>query len=541
MGLSGRTERKGKQQMIIEYTPQELEQLSLIGKKFTLKYQEIKQIHSRETAEDEKKLDAEIGLLLDQYNTEEKLLRDKFEKARFDTLKGDKKAILANAKEQIPLILKSEYEANALAKMTEKDAALFTNEGIGVYSKEQDKFLLFTDIAIEYIKEELKLHISALESDEAALRNLLKIIRTGAESSPYTIAGKGKPGTSITERRRKPLADIRLFGIMNDKTATQLLQDGDIFKQATNGQITLRWAVNQVDASRAPVPVYMALTYEGGDFKITKKLSAYDKRVYETVGTLFHYWRKENPQKPLYITPQEIWRTMNGKNSRDGQAKPGAAQVGKICDSLDKMRFTRFYMDISEEIDAFNLTTDDGRITDGHIDTYFLNSDKVEFTTEKGNSLQGYRINDEPVLYSYNKLKNHILYVPYEMLDTSQYTSDSENVTEFKGYLLQQIQLMKNAAEGGKRFKRSNTILLETLYKDTGIQPPEERAEGKDFKTEASRQKEIRRFRQSDRQKIEGILDAWKDKGWIKDYIILNSKNEPIKEKQRVSSYRIKL
>ena len=235
---------------------------------------------------------------------------------------------------------------------------------------------------------------------------------------------------------------------------------------------------------------------------------------------------------------------MNGKASKDGKAKPSAAQVKRICDSLDKMRFTRFYMDISAEIEAFNLSIDDERITGGRIETYVLNSSKVEFTTDKGNTVQGYRIGEEPILYTYNKAKNHLLYVPYEMLDTSDYTSDSENVAEFKGYLLQQIQLMKNAAGEGKqskRFKRSNIILLDTLYRDTGIQPPEDRIEGKEYKTEGSRQKEVRRFRQADRQKIEGILDAWKAKAWIKGYVVLNQNNQPLKEKQQAKGYRIDL
>ena len=206
------------------------------------------------------------------------------------------------------------------------------------------------------------------------------------------------------------------------------------------------------------------------------------------------------------------------------------------------MRFTRFYMDISEEIRAFDLHIDDERIISGYIDSYLLNSSVIEFVTDKGNTVSGYRIGEEPILYTYNDVKNHLLYVPYEMLDTSTNTSDSENVTEFRNYLLQQIQLMKNAAEAGKKgryFKRNNIILLETIYKDTGIQPPEERIEGKEYKTDTIRRREVRRFRQADRQKIEGILDAWKDKGWIKDYTVLNQKNEPIRERQQAKGYHI--
>ena len=127
------------------------------------------------------------------------------------------------------------------------------------------------------------------------------------------------------------------------------------------------------------------------------------------------------------------------------------------------------------------------------------------------------------------------------MLDTSQYTSDSENVAEFKNYLLQQIQLMKNTAEEGKdskRFKRSNTVLIDTIYKDTGVLPPEERI-GSTYTNEAVRQKEIRRLRKADRDKIEKLLEAWKAKDWIKGYSAINQKGEPLKEKQQAKGYII--
>lgn len=292
MGIFGRTERKGKQQMIIEYTPQELEQLSLIGEKYTLKYQEITQKRSKETAEDEKKLIAEMDLLFDQYNTEEKLLRDKFEKARFDTLKGDKNAILANAKEQIPLILKSEYEASALAEMTEEDAALFANEVIGIYNAEQGKFLLYTDIAIEYIKEELTLHINALKSDEAALRNLLKIIRTGAESSPYTI-DKGKIPTVKPQIAPIPNGESLafLFKVLNIKNDRIPLEQGknrnNIIRSMLNENLNaLRYtSENKRNNTSIEITISQADAYLKKSRKTTEKILTY---VLQTM-TAQHY------------------------------------------------------------------------------------------------------------------------------------------------------------------------------------------------------------------------------------------------------------
>ena len=465
----------------------------------------------------------------------------KLQRKRFKPIKeAGADAIIAHAKGQAPALLE---EVHRITKNDYRGIDAESLKRMGIGTIKDGLLYLNANYAAQALRDELKLHIEALLEDKAALQELLAVIIEAVENSDYTdnteITDQQQKPLEVMRFRRNPLADITTYGLMNDKASAQLIQDGEIFQAKADGQLTLRWAVNQAPQNREVVPVYMALTYEGSDYKVTKKLSDYDKRVYEAVGTRFYYWQQDNPQKPLYITPQEIWRTMNGKSSRDGKAKPSDKQIKRICDSLDKMRFTRFYMDISAEIEAFNLSIDDERITGGRIETYVLNSSKVEFTTDKGNTVQGYRIGEEPILYTYNKAKKHILYVPYEMLDTSSYTSDSENVTEFKGYLLQQIQLMKNAQEGGKRFKRSNVILLETIYRDTGIQPPEERIEGKDYKNDTIKQREVRRFRQADRQKIEGLLDAWKAKGWIRGYAILNAKNEPIKEKQQAKGYRI--
>ena len=468
---------------------------------------------------------------------------DKMQLKRFKPIReAGADAIIEDAKAQAPGLL--EYIHSTTKKQYSRaNAEALKSTGIG--NIKDGLLYLDANYCMQALRSELKHHIEALMDNKDELQELIAVLVETVENSDYTdnaeIIDQQQKHLDIKRYRRNPLNDITTYGIMNDKTSAQLIQDGEIFQQKADGQLMLRWAVNQAPQKKEVVPVYMALSYEGNDFKVTKKLSDYDKRVYEAVGTRFYYWQQENPQKPLYITPQEIWRTMNGKSSKDGKAKPSAAQVNKICESLDKMRFTRFYMDISAEIEAFNLSIDDERIAGGHIETYVLNSSKVEFTTDKGNTVQGYRIGEEPILYTYNKAKKHILYVPYEMLDTSSFTSDSENVTEFKGYLLQQIQLMKNAAEDPNRFKRSNIILLETIYKETGIQPPEERAGGTAFTSDNARLTYIRKTRKADRQKIEGLLDAWKSKGWIKEYEILNNHNEPLREKQQAKGYKISI
>lgn len=417
---------------------------------------------------------------------------------------------------------------------------------IGIAEIKDNVFLIKANYAAYCIMDELKYHIDALQKDQEALQEVISYIAEAVRNSDKTTQGNLEISPEFFKIesnlfRRAPLADISIFGLMNDKTNASLIQEEGIFKMRTDGQMQLLWRVEQTPQKSDPVPVFVSLTYEGTEGQLTKKLTAFDCAVYNAVATRFYYWKKENLQQPLYITPQEIWRTMNGKNSRDGKANPGKAQNEKICRSLDKMRYTGFTMDLREEIEKHKLYIDDERIQGGQINTYLLNCDKVTFTTEKGRTVTGYRISNEPILYTYNRAKNHIIYVPYEMLDTSKNIGDTENVTEFRNYLLLQIQLMKSAEDGSNRFKRNNIILLETIYRDTGIQTPEERAKTTAFTSDSARLTYIRKTRKADRQKIEGLLDAWTAKGWIKGYAVLNVNNEPVKEKQQAKGYRINI
>ena len=533
--------------MIFDFTDEEIRQRELLRKNFKEKMLEISHKLDKATPEEGRKLVLERTRLQLNFNTSYNAFMDECERRRFQKIEGNINAIKEDAINQVPKIIDHCYFSLVKVGIPEDMAKL------DIIEKNEDKYILNANFTTKYIVDELKLHLEALQKDKEALKDVFNCIirtvetsnKTNQEEIELTPFEADLDETlqllDINMLMRKPLADISTYGLMNDKVNAQLIQ-GDFFTQEANGQLTIKFAVEQAPKNKKQAAVYIALTYEGTEGKLTKRLTAFDNAVYNAVATRFYYWQKENTKSPLYITPQEIWRTMNGKKTGDGKTKPSKTQVQKICNSLDKMRFTRIYMDIREEKQMFNLYIDDDRVTAGKIDTYVLNCSKVEFETEKGNTVQGYKIGDEPILYTYNRVKNHILYVPYEMLDTSTNTSDGENVTEFRNYLLQQVQLMKNGEENkGKYYHRNRIILLETIYRDTGILPPEERIKGKDYKNETIRQREIRRFRQADRQKIEGILKAWKEKKWIKGYIILNKNNEPLKERQQAKGYEILL
>lgn len=534
--------------MLITFTEAELKKQAAIRDKYAPerkelaeKYTALLQDKSGKAKAERLKINQQQQIVIDNMVKDLEDYQHQLEEERFAVIKkGGTSTVIRHAAAQAPELLELMRRQMPEARYY-KDLEDHFLKSIGI-SRVKDNTIYFrSSYAKKYLEQELKLHFEYLKEDQEGLKQLQQIIEEAIKKAPYIDQVKEESIEPVLFNRliRNPLGDITTFGLMNDKINAQLVQS-ELFSQETNGQLTLKIAVNQAPKNKKQVPVYVALTYEGTEGKLTKRLTSFDSAVYNAVSTRFYYWQQENGNAPLYITPQEIWRTMNGKKVGDGNAKPRDTQIKKICESLDKMRFTHFYMDITEEIKAYDLFIDDERVTAGKIDTYVLNSSKVEFMTEKGRIVEGYRIGEEPILYTYNRVKDHLLYVPYEMLDTSSQISNSEYVPEFRNYLLQQIQLMKNAADNpkGKYFHRNNIILLDTIYRDTGILPPEERIEG-DYANEATRQQIIRRSRKADRQKIEGLLDAWKAKNWIKGYNILNSKNQPLREKQQAKGYEI--
>lgn len=513
--------------MIFEYSTAEKKHLIKRDKEYAAQLDQIDAEIAQLADGDERR--AELGeafiRLQDERIIEFAEYRELCEVRRFKKLGADAGKIVAHAKEQVGLII--EFTFNGMKEATEcsgrkpnTDLLRHIDTGAAAELKALGQagvepiaggYLLDPVALIGTIRKDIKLHLEALKGNSEALKEINDFIITAVNSSPYTDKShKASPlDADAAQAIRQPLPAIKTYGLMNDKVNAQMIAT-DAFKQDLNGQLQLTWGVNQAPKAKDQVPVYIALSYDGTEGKITKKLSAFDNAVYNAISTRFFYWKREHGKQPFYITPQEIWRTMNGKTS--GNSNPSANQVKRICDSMDKMRFTRFYMDISEELKANYIAIDDSRLTRGILDTYLLTCSKVEFTTEKGKQVTGYRIGEEPILYTYNAAKNHILWIDYDLLDTSRNTSDGENVVEFRSYLLQQIQLMINGIRNSRR------ILYSSIYESTGIEPPEDRLSRANYANDTAYSRNIRKEAQKDRDKIAGILDVWKQKGWIKGY-----------------------
>lgn len=515
--------------MVIEYTQQEKEALIKIDKHYAAlldqKDAELKK-HGKRTKIYARLLEERDTLEAARFD-DMAAVYEQAEQDRFNALNGDIKAIAAEARRQVGLII--EQRINADLVRDEKGSEIMQRWQNGIISEQEaEKLLQNTGFITRYQKEQkplltsreartliykgIKLFTEFLKDNQKETSALNKYISEYISTSPYIYIYTGKPQEqpeTVTDDIRLPLAPIETYGLLNDKVNNQLIS-GDIFTQETNGQLQIAFRTNQAAKGKPQVIVSTGLTFTGTQTRFTKRMSAFDNAVYNAISTAFYYHKRESSGRKFYITPQEIWRLMNG--TQDASKNPSAAQVKKVCDSMDKMRFARLYMDISEEVQTFKIHFEDDRIEKGVIDTYLLKSDKVSFTTEKGKEIIGYRVDAEPILYTYNAAKDHVLFVPFDLLDTSQTTGNEGSTIEIRNYLLQQIQLMYNGQRNSRR------ILYETLYSATGLETPENRLKPETYKDENAYKRNVRKEAQKDRDKVAAILKAWKAKGYIKDF-----------------------
>ena len=441
-------------------------------------------------------------------------INEQMEDAHFSTLGGKAENIIADAKRRAKAMLEAIYDTkNNIVDLdlTGEDSFLQ-----GLYEPIECK--VSVEEALKFIYTDLSRHFSVLKNDEESTKLLQDYITDlVANSELVEHNGQGKNETckngldSMQLEIRKPLSELKKFSFMNDKiNKNPLYIPAQLSKQLTEN-LTETWGIEQAPAgSKISVPVYLSLEYKGDNKFISKKLTFKDTIVYNTISTIWRNEKLKNPEmNSLIITPQEIWRTMNGVT--DFAVKVPQKKIKEIEESIEKMRFTRCVMDISKELNKGWYTIDDSRVVNGSIDTYLLKCDKVTFRTEKSRKLSGYKIENEPILYSYNKAKEHALSFDFDLLNTRETLSNVENKTEFQHYLLQEIVNIKNG-------KRNPKIKYNTIYEKTEILPPEERIDKSKYANKKSYQSAVRREFRNDRKKIKTILDVVVNEKEIKGY-----------------------
>jgi len=241
------------------------------------------------------------------------------------------------------------------------------------------------------------------------------------------------------------------------------------------------------NAKLSNVVTYMSLTYTGDAVQLRgrRALTGYDKAVYNTLSTL---WNAGNS----HVTPHEILRHMNGRAASKGYSK---SQIDRVNNSIRKMMGTILYLDMSDDMQKTGFRINDDRVAGCKIETQLLQATRCELRTETGRTVEGWNIDREPIMYTYNKAKRQIVTVPIGLLDTSAAVSNTEDVIAIREYLLLQIENMRT------KHRHNNVIRYDTLYSETGIMKPTGRvAQGRQ------------------RDQIKAMLDLWKQRGYISGY-----------------------
>lgn len=386
-------------------------------------------------------------------------------------------------------------------------------------------------------------YYDALGDQEDYKQKLREFVRSQVKTSTFT---------TTEDAKRRVFPDIERYLLLNnanqlkafkapEQNCCEIIPGNEILGQLLDGQQYMNWRFSENEkADSYYITISMNFNSNLRNFlKTGSKITDFDIRVLEAVTNICKRFYEQDAK--CYVTLEEICRTMKYKNRKStGSSAPGFLQ--KVRASMDKLRFTRIVMDITQELEHTDLKFNDSRFTTGIIDANFIHADWGMFINEKGNRLEGYHILEMPILSAYYIRKKQVLYIPYNIFDVSDQipkTRRHEIVLGFTAYLVRRIAWMNSNG------KQPAKILLKTLYEDTAIPTPdkiEERRALEDQdepkaiteKTEGTRQNIkgkikdssraviISREKKRDTEIIEKILASFKgeNKKFIKDYKI---------------------
>lgn len=337
------------------------------------------------------------------------------------------------------------------------------------------------------------------------------MVRKAADEAAGIFASQGRHGI------RTPLPPLSAMALMCDPVNLDMA--GKEFEYG-DGIYRLELPVLQVAGYTEDVVTDVLFTMEH-EYDGPVMFTAFDYAVYCTVSTCYNHVQNQSADSmlksiPMFITPQEIWRMMNGITN--DRSHPSGAQVRQVRESMNKMRNIMVTMDLEDELRNNFIWRDGERITDSVIHDRLMDAEESSFRAG-GRLLSGYRINKEPVLYSYNYAKGNLLFVPYDLLDTSASVGNGGNTAGFRIYLLQQLLLMNHG------YRKDKKVLYSAIYKNTGIPSPAERVLRSACETDKSYERSLYKEAKKDRDKIDSILSNWTDKKFIKGFTRITGPN----------------
>lgn len=277
------------------------------------------------------------------------------------------------------------------------------------------------------------------------------------------------------------------FSLMNSYVNNQIIGIWEtLAKQKADGQLTFLPLKLDVDisgkASKMQVFNYVQLSYDGELSYNKAKITSYDKLILDTVCSII---LAGNDQ----MTLTDIYKVSKGNT----KTRPNQKALDRIELALRKFSGHRLYMDITNEINAQYINTDNEDLLKGTWDRPMLEYEGLELIAANGSRVKAIKINRKPMLLQYNEAKRQIVTFPTELLDTPEHFTES--YAAIKSYLLKEITLMK------KGHRNNYKILYSTIYSECGLEEPTDRT-----------------IKSRDRETIKKMLDYWKSHSYIKGY-----------------------
>lgn len=274
-----------------------------------------------------------------------------------------------------------------------------------------------------------------------------------------------------------------------------------------------------VFGEKSELTTYIAITYEpdpesGITIKGPERLTAYERAVFNAVVSLWVAAQKAGYDRPT-ITPEMIYKAMPGGSERIPAGQRGA--IGKV---INKLRQMRIYIDATDEMHKRGVTKPNEAF---RMDAACLMITHVQRRVRNGQTVHAYRIEAEPIIYTYSKAVKQLLSIPAKCLDIRQLRDGkiTEKPVRMSGdrqaiadYLLRRIARMKEAQN--KKQNESRYILFSELFKVVSAET-------------------LNRFQEKDyRDFCFDVLEYQTAAGYIKGY-------KPIKEGRKIAKVEILL
>lgn len=221
-----------------------------------------------------------------------------------------------------------------------------------------------------------------------------------------------------------------------------------LYRQISNIETTgEEVAVRMSGENDSPtIKTYISLSYEGADASLSKPISTYDKLVHNAVASLW-------AAGVTVVTSGQVYIAMTGSRSY-----PSKKAISEVEQSLDKQRFIAVTLDYSEEFRDRPLPRPEKRAY------YMLNADKTWIRNQRGELVNGYVINQEPVLYMHARETRQLISYPQSLLEATAAEVNSTNRSlVIRDYLLERIKTMSRPGS-----KLSKNIRYESLYEAAG-------------------------------------------------------------------------